>query len=169
MNKQINSDVISAAFDSVYKFNDISKQFEGNLQAGIDLQIDLIFEELAETISAMDEGMSDNPNANKSDAETSLLDGAADVFVVVAGLLQKLQNAGFDVEKALIRVCENNLSKFPKVIPPTEFNWYEQQKWTPVYNDKYGCFVLKDENGKSRKPIDFVPVVLDNLTPKNFF
>lgn len=169
MNKQINSDIIAAAFDSVYKFNDISKQFEGDKRAGVDLSIDLIFEELVETISAMDEGMSDYPNSDKLDAEIELLDGAADVFVVVMGLLQKLQNVGFDVEKALIRVCENNLSKFPKSIPPNDFNWYEQQKWTPVYNDKYSCFVLKDENGKTKKPIDFVPVTLADLVPKDFF
>lgn len=169
MNKQINSDIIAAAFDSVYKFNDISKQFEGDKRDGVDLSIDLVFEEIVETIHAMDDGMSDYPNSDKIDAEIELLDGAADVFVVLMGLLQKLQNAGFDIEKALIRVCENNLSKFPKSIPPTEFNWYEQQKWTPVYNDRYGCFVLKDENGKSRKPIDFVPVTLADLVPKDFF
>ena len=35
MTKQINSDIIAAAFDSVFKFNDISKQFEGNSLEGI--------------------------------------------------------------------------------------------------------------------------------------
>ena len=53
MNKKIDSNAIAAAFDSVYEFNDISKQFEGDPREGLDLQLDLIWEEYTETISSI--------------------------------------------------------------------------------------------------------------------
>ena len=34
MNKKTDSNAIAAAFDSVYEFNDISKQFEGDPREG---------------------------------------------------------------------------------------------------------------------------------------
>ena len=37
------------------------------------------------------------------------------------------------------------------------------------YNHKYNRFVIRDAAGKTRKSIDFVPVVLDDLVPGNFF
>lgn len=169
MDKKIDSNAIAAAFDSVYEFNDISKQFEGDPREGLDLQLDLIWEEYTETIAAMDDGCSGYPNIDRRTAEIELLDGACDLFVVVVGLLQKLQNAGFNVQEALQRVTDNNLSKFPTSINPQDWNWYESQKWTPVYNDSYGKFVLKDENGKSRKPINYCPVNIYDLVPTTLF
>lgn len=173
MNKQVDSNVIAAAFDSVYKFNDISKQFDfSNKQdaiAGIDLQLSLIFEELTETIDALDTGLSESPNADKREAAQELLDGAADLFVVTMGLLQKLKVAGFNVEEALLRVTENNLSKFPVAINAQDWNWYESQGWTPVHNEEYNCFVLKDKNGKTRKPVNYAPVDLSGTFPVDFF
>ena len=56
--------------------------------------------------------LSELRNKDLKECEVELLDGAVDVFVVVSGLLQKLQHFGFDVEKALLRVPENNMSKF---------------------------------------------------------
>ena len=88
MKKTIDSNVIAAAFDSVFEFNDISKQFDKDPVAAVDLQIDLIFEELTETISAMDAGLSELHNKDLKECEVELLDGAVDVFVVVSGLLQ---------------------------------------------------------------------------------
>lgn len=169
MKKTIDSNVVAAAFDSVFEFNDISKQFDKDPVAAVDLQIDLIFEELTETISAMDAGLSELRNKNLKECEVELLDGAVDVFVVVSGLLQKLQYFGFDVEKALLRVPENNMSKFPVAISPQDTNWYASQGWETEYNHKYNRFVIRDINGKTRKSVDFVPVVLDDLVPGNFF
>ena len=169
MNKQINSDVIAAAFDSVFEFNDISKQFDKEKVTGVDLQLDLIWEEFQETLTAMDEGLSESRNKDLKECEIELLDGAVDVFVVVSGLLQKLQNAGFDVETALLRVTENNMSKFPTKISVQDPNWYESQGWQTEWNEQYGRFVIRDGNGKTRKPVDFIPVVLSDITPGNFF
>lgn len=169
MNKTIDSNVIAATFDSVFEFNDISKQFDKDPVPAVDLQIDLIFEELTETISAMDAGLSELRNKDLKECEVELLDGAVDVFVVVSGLLQKLQYFGFDVETALSRVADNNLSKFPVGISPQDTNWYASQGWETEYNHKYDRFVIRDGNGKTRKSVDFVPVVLDDLVPGNFF
>lgn len=172
MTKEVDSNIVAAAFDNVFKFNDISKQFEGDVLAGINLQLDLIFEEFCtETIPAFEEGCNavdshfiDLDEANKQ-AE-KLLDGAVDTFVVVSGLLQKLHAAGMDINAALLRVTENNLSKFPKKV---EYNWCEKQGYTPVFNDKHACFVLKDANGKTRKNHDYKSVDLGDLVPTNFF
>ena len=169
MNKEINSSIIASTFDSVFQFNDISKQFDKEPTSAVDLQIDLIFEELTETISAMDAGLSDLRDKDLKECEVELLDGAVDVFVVVSGLLQKLQHYGFNVEEALQRVAQNNMSKFPSVIPAVEMNWYEKQGWVTDWNEKYSRFVICDYNGKTRKCIDFVPVVLDDLVPGDFF
>ena len=73
------------------------------------------------------------------------------------------------METALSRVADNNLSKFPVVISPQDINWYTSQGWENEYNHKYNRFVIRDKNGKTRKPVDFVPVVLDDLVPGNFF
>ena len=169
MNKEINSSIIASAFDSVYQFNDISKQFDKEPTSAVDLQIDLIFEELTETISAMDAGLSELCNKDLKECEVELLDGAADVFVVVSGLLQKLQHFGFNVEEALQRVTQNNMSKFPSIVPAQDMNWYEKQGWVTDWNEKYNRFVIRDSNGKTRKPVDFAPVVLDDLVPGDFF
>ena len=169
MNKEINSAIIAATFDSVFQFNDISKQFDKEPTSAVDLQIDLIFEELTETISAMDAGTSELRNKDLKECEVELLDGAVDVFVVVSGLLQKLQHYGFNVEEALQRVAQNNMSKFPSTVPAVEMNWYEKQGWVADWNEKYSRFVIRDNNGKTRKCIDFVPVVLDDLVPGDFF
>ena len=72
MNKKIDSNAIAAAFDSVYEFNDISKQFEGDPREGLDLQLDLIWEEYTETIAAMDDGCSGYPNIDRRTAESEL-------------------------------------------------------------------------------------------------
>lgn len=85
------------------------------------------------------------------------------------GFLQKLKVAGFNVEEALMRVCKNNMEKFPTVIPPQDYNWYENNGLTVTRNTDYWRFVIKDANMKTRKPVDFQPVVLADLVPATFF
>jgi hypothetical protein len=70
-------------------------------------------------------------------------------MILFPGLLQKLQHFGFDVEKALLRVPENNMSKFPVAISPQDTNWYASQGWETEYNHKYNRFVIRDINGKN--------------------
>jgi NTP pyrophosphatase (non-canonical NTP hydrolase) len=151
------SNNIQDAYDSVRKFNSIA----GNLQAvtphSIAAQIDFITEERNETFDAVLQG----------DA-IELLDGACDLFVTVAGLMQKLDAAGFDVEEALKRVCENNLSKFPVI------NDYTHEGIRPEGSEdtvsECGHVVFKrNSDGKVMKPTNFVPVNINALAPGDFF
>lgn len=141
------------AYGSVFKFNDISGNLNKPNYDSIALQLDLIQEEYLETVDAFD-----------LDDKVEILDGACDMFVVVCGLLQKLEAQGYDVEEALFRVCDNNMNKFPT----TDGN--KTSTWNPAYtahfNKKYKVLVLKDQNGKIRKPDGFVPVDLSDLVPK---
>ncbi len=169
--KQIDSNVIATAFDNVFTFNDVAKQFDGNFIDGVNLQLDLIFEEFCmETIPAFEIGCNaiifekDKEKAVKE--AVKLLDGAVDTFVVVSGLLQKLQAAGFDVNEALLRVTENNLTKFTK---KAEYIWAEKQGYEVVYDEQYHLFSYKNSSGKLMKPDSYIPVVLEDLSNKEFF
>lgn len=144
--------IMQVAYAEVAQFNEIAGNLTNVTDDSIDNQISFIFEELQETITAFEEG-------NK----VEVLDGACDLFVTVAGLLQKLEAAGYNVAHALGRVNANNLSKYPAVaeqaaiVIPTE--------WTATINEKYQRLVLKDANGKVRKPSNFVAVDLSDLVP----
>lgn len=171
MTKQIDSNIVATAFDNVFQFNDIAKQFDSDLLKGVNLQLDLIFEEFCdETVKAYEEGC--NAVAYGKDKEKAakeavkLLDGAVDTFVVVSGLLQKLHAAGFNVNEALLRVTENNLTKFTK---KAEYLWAEKQGYEVVYDEQYHLFSYKNASGKLMKPDSYISVVLEDLSNKEFF
>lgn len=147
-------------YADVYSFNNIAGNFENVDEASLAAQVKVVVEEVKELEKAF---------AEKNSIE--LLDGVCDAFVTVAGLMQKMQEAGFDVNKGLTRVCTNNLSKYVNSddITDNEMREYSNRGWSVDYNMEYDCYVLKDENGKIRKPDGFVPVVLDDLVPKGFF
>lgn len=171
MAKPFDSNVVAAAFDQVYQFNDMAGQFDTNPIDGVNLQLDLIFEEFCdETIKAFERGCNaiayykDKQEASKQ--AVNLLDGACDTFVVVAGLMQKLQNAGFDVEQALLRVTDNNLSKFTT---KADYNWASQQGYEVNYDETYHRFSYRDSNGKLRKSFDYKSVDISDLSNPDFF
>ena len=144
------SSEVAVAYTKVKKFNEIAGNLGDVTDESIDNQISYIFEELQETITAFEGG-----------DKIELLDGACDLFVTVAGLMQKLVMQGYNVAEALDRVNDNNLSKFPVNLEPADENRY----W-PEFNDKHNRWVLKDETGKVRKPADFVSVDLTGCIPK---
>jgi hypothetical protein len=143
---------IGQAFASVLKFNSIASQLDKPDNNSIALQLDLIQEEYLETVEAFD-----------NNDKVEILDGTLDMFVVVCGLMQKLEAQGYNVEEALKRVCENNVSKFPS---------YEGNKtniWPPEYqvlfNEKHKVIVLKNKAGKTVKPPGFKPVDISDCVP----
>lgn len=144
---------IASAYQSVKKFSEIAGVLDNPNYDTVDLYNSLAFEELSESITALEE---DNP--------VEVLDGAIDEFYIVCGKLAILDKMGFNVEEALKRVCDNNLSKFPS----TEDN--KTNTWSPEYtahfNKKHKVLVLKDKNGKIRKPDGFVSVDLSDCVPK---
>lgn len=144
-------------YNDVEKFNEIAGVFEGDLEQAADLYLSLIFEELTEAIEAYEE---------RDKAE--LIDGCADILVTAMGLAQVLEKAGFDVEKAVKKVAQNNLTKY--IDASEEGGMVIPTEYTSTYNDKYKVIVLKDSNGKIRKPPGFQSVVLNDCVPaKGFF
>ena len=91
-----------------------------------------------------------------------------DAFVV-SGLLQKLQHFGFDVESFIASTCsnkyENSLWLFHHKIQIGML--HKDWKQNTIISIIVLLFVMV--NGKTRKSIDFVPVVLDDLVPGIFF
>ena len=94
------------------------------------------------------------------------MDGAVDTFVVVSGLLQKLHAAGFNVNEALLRVTENNLTKFTK---KAEYLWAEKQGYEVVWNEQHSVFSYRDAAGKLRKSPEYQSVDIDALANPDFF
>jgi hypothetical protein len=142
----------------VYAFNNIAGNFENVNVESIDAQIKVVVEEVKELEKAF---------AEKNSVE--MLDGVCDAFVTVAGLMQKMQKAGFNVNKAIERVCLNNMEKYPTQMLSHDLDVYYEKGWDVLYNNEYDCYVLKDKNGKIRKPDGFVPVEISDLVPDNFF
>jgi phosphoribosyl-ATP pyrophosphohydrolase len=146
----------SDCFQDSYTFNDIAGAFSKDTESQIKLYIDLMREEFIETQEAF---------KNKDSVE--LLDGVADMFVVLSGLMQIMQLSGFDVDEALQRVALNNLSKFPDDSEHSSDNIPEG--CTSEYNSDYGVWVYKNEVGKVKKPNSYKPVYLADLTPVGLF
>ena len=102
-------------------------------------------------------------NAVEANDEGEIVKEALDVLVTVVGVLQKMQNRGFDIEAAAATVGLNNLSKYPKThaeamqslqdLASQGVNAYVS------YNPVYDCYVIRDvEAGKVRKPSGYQKV-----------
>lgn len=141
-------EMITEAYADVALFNTLAGNLTNVTDESVDSQISFIFEELSETIAGME-----------ALDRVEILDGACDLFVTVAGLLQKLESQGYNVAEALHRVNGNNLSKFPKQLAEIGY----PAGWTTKLNASYGRWVIKDAAGKVRKPANFVPVDLSDL------
>lgn len=155
----MNNTNIQDAYAATRKFNLIAGNLAGVTPESIYVQLNFIREELDEAYGATE------------DSDTvELLDGACDLFVTVAGLIQKLEAAGFNVEEALARVCENNLSKFPTPQQMAQPGTAKVPDGAQLHSTVYGHFVYKRiTDGKVMKPTNFVSVNLTGLTPEGFF
>lgn len=143
---------IATAYQSIKKFSEISGVLDNPDYDTVDLYNSLGFEELSESITALEEN---NP--------VEVLDGCIDEFYIVCAKMAILEKMGFNVEEALRRVCENNLSKFPDI------SNNKTNVWSPEYeamiNKKHQVLVLKNKAGKVVKPPGFKPVDLSDLVP----
>ena len=89
------------------------------------------------------------------------LDACMDILVTVFGYMQKLQQHGARVDKAMVKTAENNLSKFPTTLEEVqqtqEFYKTVKNKETVFgYNSDYKRYVVRDMNGKYLKCKSFV-------------
>ena len=89
------------------------------------------------------------------------LDACMDILVTVFGYMQKLQQHGARVDKAMVKTADNNLSKFPTTLEEVqqtqEFYKTVKNKETVFgYNSDYKRYVVRDMNGKYLKCKSFV-------------
>mgnify|MGYP003651893560 CR=1 FL=1 len=150
----MNNKSIAAAYESTRVFNSVAGNLFDVDEFTVDNQISYIWEEFAECVDAFEQ---------KDSVE--VLDAACDLFVTVAGLMQKLESAGFNVEEALKRVCQNNMDKY---IPVGKHLSYDSA-FTATLNEEHNVWVLRDSNQKIRKPSSFQSVELNDLVPNYFF
>lgn len=145
------------AYTEVRKFNRYAGQLKNVSKGSIALQLDLIQEEYLESVEAFD-----------TQDTVGLLDGAIDMFVVVSGLLHKLEASGYDVGEAMKRVTNNNLTKF---VESLDISFACQNNYKCVIEDFDGVPVksYRDINGKLRKGPDYVSVEIEDCAPKEFF
>lgn len=138
-----------------WKFNNIADNNNKLSKKDFEAQYKCLVEEVNE----IGEGLETN-NLEE------VLDGVVDVLVVVTGMAHKLWQLGINVGEAVNRITDNNLSKFP------EYTTKEALETVKLYLDKgegviacdvMGKLVVKDLNGKIRKPASFVPVNLSDL------
>lgn len=139
-------------------FNDIAGKSKQYAWSDLGQQYKILLEEVHEI----------NEGLELRDIE-DVLDGTVDTLVVALGMLQKLKAAGIDVEKALKKTAENNLTKFPKeieVVDATVKSFTDTgQSVTVEYNKYFDRYVIKDKNDKIRKPINFVSNDLKDCIP----
>lgn len=145
-----------------YLFNELSGADKEVSKTAFDSQYSLIKEEFKEIQESM-------YNNSKIDV-TELLDGCIDVLVVTYGMLQKLEKLGCNVNGAIVATADNNLTKF---IPITEAHLVQptvemyMSKGVNVYttfNKEHNVFIIRDFQGKVRKPIEYISNDLSELT-----
>jgi hypothetical protein len=151
-------DTIQEAYKNVKLFNQIASNLDSVTPESIDSQLSFIYEELVEGIDALEAG-----------DDIELLDSACDLFVTVAGLMQKLEAAGFDVAGALKKVNENNLAKYVPYDVRLPIDFYAPANTFPIIDDVHNVIIFKDkETGKIKKPTNFVPVNLKGFEVVGF-
>ena len=151
---------VQTSVNRIAQFNDMCGNLENVDKDSIDLQLNIFWEEVCEMFKAFDEN-----------DDVELLDGAVDSLVVLSGLLLKMEKAGFKVAEAMERIDLNNLSKFVKIDDP-KINEVKQDALSKGYtfepNYGYGRVVIKDVNGKVRKPSTFKPVEIGDCAVAGF-
>lgn len=99
--------------------------------------------------------------------EGEIIKEALDVIVTAVGVLQKMQNRGYDIDAAAKEVGLNNLSKYPKddTIVKQSLNLYgdKQVICFASYIPQYDCWTIRDAEGKVRKPYGYVSVDSDSF------
>ena len=142
-----------------YLFNELAGKDKQCSYRDIYQQAQLVHEETNEILC----GVADNN-------PEEVLDGAIDVMVVTLGLMQKLEQLGVDVSKAMQKTAMNNFSKFPSdfVIAQESVAALKEKgvECRAEYNEEYELYVIKDANDKVRKPLDFVSNDLLDCIPE---
>ena len=122
-------------------------------------QYKVLFEEVKEIEEALD-----------TDNIVELVDGVIDTLVVALGFVQKLEKQGVNMSKAMELIAENNLSKYTMNAYYADLSVADyKSKGIEVvseFNKEYCVYVLRDTNGKVRKPINFKSVSIEDCIPE---
>lgn len=134
-----------------YLFNQLSGGAKELAEGAVVKQYNLIKEEFDELTAAV-----------QAKDTTEVLDGCIDILVTTYGMLQKLEALGCNVDKALVDTANNNLSKFPtsekgaNVLATIAMYADQGIEVKSTYNKEYKRYVIRDTNGKVRKPLGYV-------------
>ena len=130
----------------------------------------LSYGKLYEQYKIIESEVEELANAISVNDDVEILDGAIDSLVTVLGMIRRLEKLGYDVDKAMLKVGQNNLTKFPTSLTVVDdsVKMYAEQgvKITPVFSHLHDRWALIDENGKYRKPINYKSVDLTDCVPK---
>lgn len=153
---------------NLQKLVDLSLQF--NAISGADKEIDesALRRQVCFVVDEAEELYDAEDYFSYGEPEGEIVKEALDVLVTVVGVLQKMQNRGYDIEAAAEIVGLNNLSKYPKThaeamqslqdLASQGVNAYVS------YNPVYDCYVIRDvDAGKVRKPSSYQKVDSNNF------
>ena len=146
-------------YNKIYQFNNLAENLNIVTIDDISNQLDIDYSEVIETIDAFDEKDT-----------TEYIDGLADKYVTLTGLIQQMEALGFDMEEAINRVCDNNLTKFINAdIDIDSIANLQPANTEAIFIPQHNVIVFKDENGKVKKPLNYIPVDLSDLVVKDIF
>jgi len=145
---------LTKAYVAVEQFNEICGNLPEVNEASLDLQISLCYEEMVEVIDAFEQ----------RDMK-ELAKEVADLWIVVAGLVQKMRHTGVDMGSVIEAVCEDNLDKFIPQGQPLQYD----SAFTASLNQKFGRWVIKDSNGKVRKASTYKKADVSQYVLKDLF
>ena len=122
-------------------------------------QYKVLFEEVKEIEEALD-----------TNDIVKLVDGVVDTVVSVLGFVQRLEKQGVNMSKAMELIAENNLSKYTMNAYYADLSVADyKSKGIEVvseFNKEYCVYVLRDTNGKIRKPNNFKSVDISDCIPE---
>jgi len=141
------------------EFNSIAGNDTKLTKQDYEAQYKVLLEEVYEIKEALD-----------TDNIVELVDGVIDALVVISGFVQKLENQGINMSKAMELIAENNLSKYTMnaYVADMSVADYKSKGIEVVseFNKEYCVYVLRDTNGKIRKPINFKSVDISDCIPE---
>lgn len=153
-------------FDEInYKCNDIAGKFKDKYT----------YKDLLNQVKVIKEEVEELEEAIETANHVNLLKELADVVVTVHGMVDIIEYIGYNVEDALVKVANNNLSKFTpsdKVADESVIDYTNKGvKVKLELNTKYNVWVIKDENNKYKKPIDYKPCNVEaySVSSETFF
>lgn len=138
-------------FEDIRLFNEVAGNLDVVDDSAIESQLALIREETKELMDAF----------YNNEGNENFLKETTDLFVVLVGLINMLEKKGMNWQEAQLEVGMNNLDKYiayedKERLEATEKMYEELDIPVDFYlHNKYDVWVVKDRNGKVRKPAGY--------------